>query len=221
MKVKFWAELAGTAFLVMIVFGSGVMGQKLFPNQLGLVLLVNSIATGAGLFVLIQSLGSISGAHLNPSVSLAEFFWGRLSQKDLLLYVLAQMLGAYLGVVATHVMFDVSPFVISQIERPGMNLLFSEVIATFGLIAVIALSGKKHVEFAPLSVASYIAAGYWFTSSTAFTNPAVTFARMFTNVFSGMAPAHFFHFVIAQIVGAALALVVLKPLAPLYLSGRR
>lgn len=221
MKVKFWAELLGTAFLVMIVFGSGVMGQKLFPNQIGLILLVNSVMTGAGLFVLIQSLGSLSGAHLNPIVSMAELFWGRLSKYELLFYIVAQMIGAYLGVLMTHLMFDISPFVISEVERPGMNLLFSEVIATFGLIAVIALSGKKHVEFAPISVASYIAAGYWFTSSTAFTNPAVTFARIFTNAFSGMAPAYFIPFVLAQIVGTILALIILKPLAPLFWGGKK
>jgi glycerol uptake facilitator-like aquaporin len=211
MKIKFWAELLGTAFLVMIVLGSGVMAQNLFSNQVGMVLLANSMATGAGLFVLIQSLGTISGAHLNPIVSLVEFLWKRLNKKELTVYIMAQMIGAYLGVIITHIIFNLPVFDISSVERIGVHLLFSEVIVTFGLIAVIALSGKKHVEFAPMSVAAYIAAGYLFSSSTALTNPAVIFARMFTNSFGGMAPAHFLPFVMAQIVGALLAWFVLRP----------
>jgi glycerol uptake facilitator-like aquaporin len=212
MKIKFWAELIGTAFLVIIVLGSGVMAQNLFPGQAGLSLLVNSLATGAGLFVLIQSLGPVSGSHLNPIVSMAELLWGRLSRNDFLSYILAQMAGAYLGVLVTHVMFDISPFVISTIGRPGINLLFSEIVATFGLIAVIAFSGKKRVDFAPMGIACYIAAGYWFTSSTAFTNPAVTFARMFTNTFGGMAPVHYLPFVTAQVIGMLFAWILLKKL---------
>ncbi len=218
MIIKFWAELLGTAFLVLIVLGSGVMGQNLFPGQTGLALLVNSIATGLGLFVLIQSLGAVSGAHLNPIVSLVELLWGRMEKKELVVFITAQIAGAYLGVVLVHLLFNLPVFITSSIERSGINLLYSEIVATFGLIAVIALSGKKHVEFAPISIASYIAAGYWFTSSSAFTNPAVTFARMFTNSFGGMAPAHFFPFVLAQTVGAVLAWVVLKPLSPPHAS---
>lgn len=215
MRSQFLAEFIGTLFLVMIVLGSGIMGQNLFPGQLGLALLVNSWATGLGLFVLIQSLGPISGSHLNPVVSFVEFLWGRLNKKEFSYYVFAQMIGAYLGVVLTHLIFNVSPFVMSTAERSGMHLIYSEVVATFGLIAVIALSGKRHVEFAPVSIAAYIAAGYWFTSSTAFTNPAVTFARMFTNSFGGMAPAHFLPFVLAQSIGAVLAWFMLKPLSSL------
>lgn len=209
MKVIFWAELVGTAFLVMIVLGSGIMGQNLFPNQPGAALLANSLATGAGLFALIQTIGSISGAHLNPIVSLVEFLWSRINKKELLIYISAQMIGGYLGVISTHLMFNLPVFIISSLERSGFNLLYSEIIATFGLIMVIALSGKKHVELAPISVASYITAGYWFTSSTAFTNPAVTFARMFTNSFGGMAPIHFIPFIVAQIVGTLIAWYVL------------
>jgi glycerol uptake facilitator-like aquaporin len=210
MRVIFWAELIGTAFLVMIVLGSGTMAQDLFPNQDGAALLANSMATGAGLYALIQTLGSISGAHLNPVVSLVECIWSRINKKDFLIYTSAQMIGAYLGVISTHLMFNLPPFIISSVERSGYNLIYSEVIATFGLIMVIALSGKKHVEHAPMSVAAYIAAGYWFTSSTAFTNPAVTFARMFTNSFGGMSPNHFLPFVAAQILGALLAWYVLR-----------
>lgn len=124
--------------------------------------------------------------------------------------MIAQFTGAYLGLILTHLMFNMPLFVLSTIERSGNNLIVSEAIATFGLIMVIALSGKKHVEFAPMNVAAYITAGYWFTSSTAFTNPAVTFARMFTNSFGGMAPVHFIPLVFAQIVGALLASKILK-----------
>ncbi len=209
MKIIFWAELIGTAFLVMIVLGSGVMAQNLFPGQVGAALLANTLATGAGLFALIQTLGTISGAHINPIVSFVELLWKRINAKEFLVYVIAQMIGAYLGVLSTHLMFNLPVFVISSVERSGVHLIYSEFVASFGLIMVIALSGKKHVEFAPLSVAAYIAAGYWFTSSTAFTNPAVTFARMFTNSFGGMSPMHFLPFVAAQTVGAILAWYVL------------
>lgn len=212
MKIKFFSEFFGTAFLLMIVVGSGIMAQTLFQNQAGLSLLANSLATGAGLFVLIQSLGSLSGAHLNPVVSLIEVLWGNLSRKEALYYMVAQVFGAYLGVLLTHVMFDLSVFQVSLNERSGMNLFVSEVVATFGLISVIALSGRKHVEFAPLSVALYITSAYWFTSSTSFANPAVTFGRMFTNSFTGISPQNVLMFVLAQIVGALLAYGVLKKL---------
>lgn len=210
MKAKFLAEFLGTAFLVMIVLGSGIMAQNLFPGQDGLALLANSIATGAGLFVLIQSLGPISGSHMNPVVSLVEVLWGNLQKEDAVFYVMAQMTGAYLGAVITHLMFNLPPFVISSVHRSGTHLWFSEFIATFGLISVIGLSGKKHVEFAPLSIAAYITAAYWFTSSTSFANPAVTFARMFTDSFGGMSPIHFFPFVIFQCLGSLGAWFLLK-----------
>lgn len=212
MRIIFWAELIGTAFLVMIVLGSGLMAQKLFPDQEGAALLANSISTGAGLFALIQTLGSISGAHINPVVSCVEFLWSRINKIELCTYISAQFIGAYLGGLSVHVMFKQPVFMISTIDRPGANLLYSEFLATFGLIMVIALSGKRHVEHAPMSVAAYITAGYWFTSSTAFTNPAVTFARIFTNSFGGMSPAHFIPFVIAQFLGAIVSWYLLKVL---------
>lgn len=212
MKAKFIAEFLGTAFLVMVVIGSGAMAQNLFQGHAGQALLANSLATGAGLFVLIQCLGPISGSHLNPVVSLVEMLWGRLERKTFFVFVLAQMLGAYLGVLLVHLMFALPVFQISMIDRSGTNLLVSEVIATFGLICVVALAGKKHVEFAPLSVAAYITSAYWFTSSTSFANPALTFARGFTNTFGGMSLACFIQFLTSQIVGAVLAWVVLKEL---------
>lgn len=210
MKTKFFSEFFGTAFLLMVVIGSGIMGENLSGGNVGIALLANSIATGAGLFVLIQSLGHISGAHFNPVVSLVELLWRRLSFTDFLLYLGAQFSGAYLGVLLSHVMFNLPIFDISEVQRSGIHLWISEIIATFGLISVIALSGKKHVEFAPLSIAAYIMGAYWFTSSTSFANPAVTFARSLTNTFTGIAPEGAIPFVLAQILGALLAFGALK-----------
>lgn len=212
MKQKAVCELLGTMFLVMVVLGSGTMAEKLFQGQAGLALLANSLATGAGLFVLIQTLGPISGAHMNPVVSLVELLWKRLSTQEFLLYVVSQLTGAYLGILIVHGMFGLPIFQVSEIERSGFNLLFSEVIATFGLICVVALAGKKHVELAPISVAAYITSAYWFTSSTSFANPAVTFARTFTNTFGGMSAHHLIGFVVAQIVGTVSAWFFLRPL---------
>lgn len=210
MKAKFLSELSGTTFLLMIIVGSGIMAQNLFPGQNGLALLANSIATGAGLFVLIQSLGPISGCHLNPAVSVVEVLWGRLSKSDAVFYIIAQFIGAYLGVVLTHLMFKHNVFEFSSVDRSGMNLLISEGIATFGLISVIALSGRRHVEFAPISIAAYITSAYWFTSSTSFANPAVTFGRIFTNTFTGINPEQLIPFCTAQLIGAGLAWILLK-----------
>jgi glycerol uptake facilitator-like aquaporin len=212
MKAKIVAEFLGTAFLVLIVLGSGIMGQNLFQGNVGLALLANSIATGAGLFVLIQCLGPISGAHINPVVSLVELLWGQIDRKLMIAYIFAQMAGAYLGVILTHAMFDLQVIQLSTVQRSGGHLLLSEVIATFGLICTIALAGRKHVEFAPVSVAAYITSAYWFTSSTSFANPAVTFARIFTNSFGGMDAVHYLPYVISQLAGAMLAWFVLKAL---------
>lgn len=212
MKVKFWSEFIGTAFLLMIVVGSGIMAQTLFPNQDGLALLANSIATGAGLFVLIQSLGPISGCHINPVVSLIECLWNRLSKGDLLIYIGAQFSGALTGVILAHLMFEQEVFQLSSTHRSGVNILISEVIATFGLISVIALAGKKHVEFAPISVAAYITSAYWFTSSTSFANPAVTFGRMFSDTFTGINPGFFPLFLCAQLLGSLGAFLILRKL---------
>jgi glycerol uptake facilitator-like aquaporin len=212
MKSKIVCEFFGSAFLVLIVLGSGIMGENLFIGNTGLALLANSIATGAGLFVLIQCLGPISGAHMNPVVSLIEMFWGQIDRKLVVAYVIAQMGGAYLGVILTHAIFNLQVIQFSTVQRSGSHLLVSEVIATFGLICTIALAGRKHVEFAPISVAAYITSAYWFTSSTSFANPAVTFARIFTNTFGGMDAVHYLPFVISQFVGAILAWIVLKAL---------
>jgi glycerol uptake facilitator-like aquaporin len=209
MKQRFIAEFIGTTFLLATVVGSGIMAQNLAQGNEAIALMANSLATGAGLFVLIQSLGSISGAHFNPVVSLVETFWGRLDRKTLLAYWAAQILGAIVGVLVTHLMFDQEIFQISLRDRSGSHFWISEAIATFGLIGVIGLAGQKHVEFAPFSVASYITSAYWFTSSSSFANPAVTFARMFTNTFCGIEPQSVVPFVVAQLIGGSLAFLVL------------
>lgn len=210
MKAAFLGELFGTAFLLMIIVGSGIMGEKLSGGNEAIALLANSLATGAGLFSLIKTLGTVSGAHFNPVVSLVEFFWGRLNLKKLLSFWIAQISGAVLGVLLTHVMFNLSILQISLKNRNESHLWISEVVATFGLICTIALSGKKHVEFAPLSIALYIVSAYWFTSSTSFANPAVTIARSLTNTFCGIGPSGIFAFIIAQVFGAMLAYLLLK-----------
>ena len=207
---RFLSEFLGTMFLLAIVVGSGIMGESLAQGNMAVALLANSIATGAGLFVLIQCLGSVSGAHFNPLVSLIETLWGRLDRKSLLLYWIAQFSGATLGVFVTHIMFNQSVLQISEKNRGGTHLYVSELVATFGLICTIALAGRKHVEFASISIAAYITAAYWFTSSTSFANPAVTFARMLTNTFCGISPSSVTPFIVAQIIGGLLAYLLLK-----------
>ena len=194
---KIAAELLGTMALLAIVVGSGIMGESLAQGNEAIALLANSLATGTGLFVLIQSLGPISGAHFNPVVSLVESLWGRLDRKNLVYYWGAQLAGAILGVWVAHLMFGQPVLQISSKSRFAAHLWFSEAIATGGLIFTIALAGRKHVEFAPMSVAAYITAAYWFTSSTSFANPAVTIARTLTNTFCGIAPAGAPPFIIA------------------------
>ena len=209
---KFLSEFLGTAFLLAIVVGSGIMGETLAQGNIALALLANSIATGAGLFVLIQCLESISGAHFNPIVSLVEMLWGRLARRSLPIYWAAQFLGAIVGVLLTHFMFNQEIFQISNKVRLGSNLWVSEAVATLGLICTISLAGRKHIEFAPVSIAAYITAAYWFTSSTSFANPAVTIARMITDTFCGIAPSGVIPFISAQLFGAILAFLLLKKL---------
>lgn len=207
---KFVAEFLGTAGLLTVVVGSGIMGESLAQGNAAIALLANSITTGAGLFVLIQCLGPISGAHFNPVVSLVEAVWGRLDRRGLFSYWGAQFLGAIVGVWIAHLMFDQPVFQIATRMRFGPHLWLSEALATFGLITTIALAGKKNVEFAPLSIAAYVTAAYWFTSSTSFANPAVTIARALTNTFCGIAPSGVAPFIGAQIVGAFVAMKLLN-----------
>ena len=206
LRKRLLAEFLGTAGLLMVVVGSGIMGETLSQGNAALALLANSLATGAGLYALIQTFGPISGAHFNPMVSLVERLWKRLSMQGFVLYMVAQIFGAVVGVWATHAMFGQSIFQLSAHDRGDMRLLFSEIIATFGLVTVIALSGKRNVESTPSAVALYITAAYWCTSSTSFANPAVTIARSLTNTFSGILWVCVPGFVVAQFAGALIGL---------------
>ena len=205
MNPKFIAEFFGTAGLLIVVVGSGIMGETLAQGNLAIALLANSLATGAGLYALIQTFGHISGAHFNPAVSFVEYLWKKLSLKELFSYSVAQITGAISGVFITHMMFGQRIFQLATHNRGDMRFAFSEVVATTGLIMVIALSGKKNVESTPFAVASYITAAYWCTSSTSFANPAVTIARSFTDTFSGILWTGTPAFIAAQIVGALIA----------------
>ena len=199
------AEYLGSAGLLMVVVGSGIMGQSLSQGNDAIALLANSLATGAGLYALIQTFGPISGAHFNPAVSLVEFLVKKLSARGWMAYTLAQIAGALSGVFLAHLIFGLNVLQNSHHARSGLALGISEVIATFGLLLVIGLSGRRNVEATPVAVSCYIVAAYWFTSSTSFANPAVTIARGFTDTFSGIAPGSILAFIAAQFVGAILA----------------
>lgn len=199
------AEFLGTAGLLIVVVGSGIMGETLSQGNSAIALLANSLATGAGLYALIQTFGSISGAHFNPAVSFVEWLWKRLSTKELGEYLIAQVLGGISGTFATHIMFGKKIVQLSTQNRSEFRLYFSEVIATLGLILVISLSGKKNVEKTPMAVALFITSAYWCTSSTSFANPAVTIARSLTDTFSGILWAGAPGFIAAQFAGAGLA----------------
>jgi len=211
-RAKLIAEFIGTAGLLIVVVGSGIMGETLSGGNSAIALLANSLATGAGLFALIQTFGPISGAHFNPAVSFVEWLWKKLSTRELFGYVTVQITGALIGVFITHYIFGQSIFQMSQHDRGDLRFAVSEVVATFGLLVVIALSGKRNVEATPSAVALYITAAYWCTSSTSFANPAVTIARSFTNTFSGILWTGAPGFILAQFAGALLAFVISKRL---------
>lgn len=200
------AEAAGTGFLLTVVVGSGIMGDQLSGGNEAIVLLANSLATGCGLVALILTLGPISGAHINPAVSIAMAVRGDLAWSDLPAYVGAQMCGAVIGVLATHAMFDLPLLELSTKIRPGMHLVLSEVVATFGLLASVLICSKWRTEAVAYVVGSYITAAYWFTASTSFANPAVTLARAFTDTFTGIHPANVLGFLAGE--GIAVLIVV-------------
>lgn len=210
---KVLAEFLGTAGLLIVVVGSGIMGESLAGGNTAIALLANSLATGAGLYALIQTFGPISGAHFNPAVSLIERFWKRMGTRELAAYIGAQILGAVLGVFLTHAMFGQAIFQLSRHDRSDLRFLFSEVVATFGLLMVIALSGKRNVEATPAAVALFITSAYWCTSSTSFANPAVTIARSFTDTFSGVLYTGAPGFIAAQVLGASCAYWISKKLS--------
>jgi len=204
------AELIGTAFLLAIVVGSGIMAEKLSGGSVGLALLANALATGAGLFALIVVFAPISGAHFNPVVSLFSAMERHISWREAGLYTIYQLVGAVLGVFAAHVMFDVPIFELSHHARSGVAQWWSEFVATFGLLAVIISTSRSHHEMTPVAVAAYITAAYWFTASTSFANPAVTLARTLTDTFAGIRPCDSFGFMVMQVLGAVAAILVFR-----------
>jgi glycerol uptake facilitator-like aquaporin len=202
-----FAEAIGTALLLAAVVGSGIMGERLAQGNLALALLANSLATGFALVALIVAFAPRSGAHFNPVVTLAFALRAGFPWRQVPAYVVAQFVGALLGVLAAHAMFDLSLLQVSPTVRTGFGQWCSEVVATFGLILVVLSCGRDRPWSAPVAVGAYIAAAYWFTASTSFANPAVTLARGFTATFSGIEPAGIAAFVLAQLAGAALALL--------------
>jgi glycerol uptake facilitator-like aquaporin len=213
------AEFVGTAFLVAVVVGSGIAAQRLSPNNVGLQLLENSTATGAALVALILALGPISGAHFNPVVTMADRILGGMSTRDSGVYVACQITGACVGAMAANIMFELPAVDVSTHVRSSGALWFSEFIATFGLLMVIlGLVRAGRASLAPFAVGGYIAAAYWFTSSTSFANPAVTIARTLSDTFAGIAPESVPAFVIMQILGALAAVALMLFWHP-HLSG--
>jgi glycerol uptake facilitator-like aquaporin len=207
------AEGLGTALLLATVVGSGIMGERLAGGNVAVALLANTLATGAGLVALILTFGPISGAHMNPVVTLADAWQGGLAWREAPAYVLAQVTGAFGGVAAANVMFDLPVFSASRHARTGPSQWLSEIIATFGLLAVIRGCSRARPTATPFAVGAYITAAYWFTASTSFANPAVTLARAATDTFAGIRPGDVAGFVAAQIVGALAATAVFRWLA--------
>jgi glycerol uptake facilitator-like aquaporin len=205
------AEAIGTALLVAIVVGSGISAQRLSPHQIGLELLENSLATGAGLVALILAIGPVSGAHLNPVVTLADRLLGGISTRDGAVYVLAQVGGAIVGAITANLMFGLSAVSVSGHVRSSGALWFAEFVATFGLLTVILGLVRGHRSHAAaFAVGGYIAAAYWFTSSTSFANPAVTIGRTLSDTFTGIKPTSAPMFLAAQVVGALAAVALAK-----------
>lgn len=208
------AEAIGTALLLAAVVGSGIMGERLAGGNVGLALLANTLATGAGLVALILTFGPISGAHFNPAVTLADATQGGVAWREVPAYILAQIAGAFAGVAAANIMFGLPPFFASKHARSGGAQLFSEFVATFGLLAVIWGCVRLRSQAVPFAVAAYITAAYWFTASTSFANPAVTLARSASDTFAGIRPADAPGFIAAQLVGALSATLLFRWLVP-------
>lgn len=199
------AEGVGTAFLLAVVVGSGIMGERLAGGNVAIALLANAISTGAGLVALILMFGTISGAHFNPVVTLSEAWQKNMPAAELLPYIAVQVAGAFAGVAAAHAMFGEPLFFASAHVRTGPAQWWSEFVATFGLIAVIIACSRSRPHVTPFAVAAYITAAYWFTSSTSFANPAVTLARSASDTFAGIRPSDTPGFIAAQLLGAAVA----------------
>jgi glycerol uptake facilitator-like aquaporin len=208
------AEFIGTALLLATVIGSGVMGERLSQGNIAIALLANTVATGAVLVALILTFGPISGAHFNPAVTLADASQGGVAWRVVPAYLIAQIAGAFAGVACAHIMFSEPVFSASRHAREGFAQLFSEFVATFGLLAVIWGCVRTRSEAVPFAVGAYITAAYWFTSSTSFANPAVTLARSASDTFAGIRPVDVPGFVVAQLLGAVAATALFRWLVP-------
>jgi len=214
LRSRLAVEFVGTAFLLMAVVGSGIMAERLAGGNVALALLANSLATGAALMALILALGPISGAHLNPVVTLADAMQGGIAWREVPGYMAAQIIGAFGGVAAAHGMFGLPLFFASHHARRGTALLWSEFIATFGLLTVIWGCARARPSTVSFSVGAYITAAYWFTASTSFANPAVTLARAASDTFAGIRPVDAPGFIVAQLVAAIVATLCFRWLAP-------
>jgi glycerol uptake facilitator-like aquaporin len=208
------AEAVGTALLLAAVVGSGIMGERLAGGNVAIALLANTLATGAMLVALILTFGPISGAHFNPAVTLAGASQGGLPWQEVPGYIAAQIAGAFAGVAAAHLMFGEAVFSASRHVRSGGAQMFSECVATFGLLAVILGCARLRSSSVPFAVGAYITGAYWFTSSTSFANPAVTLARSASDTFAGIRPADAPGFILAQLAGAAAAAFLFRWLLP-------
>jgi glycerol uptake facilitator-like aquaporin len=204
------AEFLGTAFLLAVVVGSGIMGERLANGNGAVALLANSLATGTGLVFLILTFAPVSGAHFNPVVTLSGFLQKNISLREMLIYLLMQICGAFAGTAMANLMFELPLFFASHNDRTGSAQVFSEFLATFGLLAVILSVVKFRVSVAPFAVAAYITSAYWFTSSTSFANPAVTLARTVTDTFAGIRAVDAPPFIIAQFAGAITAVFLFR-----------
>ena len=214
LPVRMTAEFVGTAFLLAAVVGSGIMGERLAGGNVAIALLANTVATGAALVALILTFGSVSGAHFNPAVTLADASQHGIPWREVPGYLIAQIAGAYVGVACAHLMFGFSLFSASQHARSGTSQVFSEFVATFGLLSVIWGCSRLRSSVVPFAVGAYITAAYWFTASTSFANPAVSLARAATNTFSGIRPVDVPGFIIAQLLGAAGATALFRWMVP-------
>lgn len=204
------AEFAGTALLVSVVVGSGIMGTNL-SDDLGVALIINAFSTIFALALLILTIGPISGAHFNPAVSLVQLFSRQQPVAETFTYIFAQIAGAISGAILANLMFDLPAILLSTHDRVSSGMLIGEVIATAGLVALIGiLSSRDQGKFIPVAVAAWIGSAYFFTSSTSFANPAVTIGRLFTDTFAGIAPASVLPYILAQLVGAAIGVAIVK-----------
>ncbi|MET0763562.1 MAG: MIP/aquaporin family protein [Blastococcus sp.] len=210
------AEFLGSAGLVTVVIGSGIAAQRLSPDDVGLQLLENTLATGAGLVALILAFGPVSGGHFNPVVTLADRFFGGLTNRQVAVYLPAQLIGGAVGAVVANRMFDLPAVSVSTTDRSSGGLWLSEAVATFGLVVLIfALVRAGRVVQAPFAVGAYITAAYWWSSSTSFANPMIDLARTLSDTFAGISPASVPMFLVMQLVGGAAGVAVVAVLYPM------